>query len=71
MRAAIAAEGKEEEAKAQKAKEAAGWIAHKSGDGQVSPSPLPQAALYSHAATAVALMPAILLPKKKTKACWG
>ncbi len=39
VRAAIAAESKEEEAKAQKAKEAAAWIAHKSGDGQVSHNP--------------------------------
>ena len=39
MRAAIAAESKEEEAKAQKAKEAAAWIAHKTGDGQVSHAP--------------------------------
>ena len=36
MRAAIAAESKAEEEKAQKAKEASAWIAHKAADGQVS-----------------------------------
>ena len=36
MRAAIAAESKAEEEKAQKAEEASAWIAHKAADGQVS-----------------------------------
>ena len=35
VRAAIAAESKAEEERAQKAKEASAWIAHKTGDGQV------------------------------------
>lgn len=39
VRAAIAAESKAEEEKAQKAKEASAWIAHKAADGQVCYAP--------------------------------